>query len=367
MASSRSRQTPKAVPMKQGNSIRPAQAKTIAPPTISIVVPMFNEEDVLPILFNRLSKYLEQLGETYEIICVNDGSSDRTAELLAEAHNADNRIKFLNFSRNFGKEVALTAGLDASSGDAVIPIDADLQDPPELIASFLEKWREGYDVVYGVRRHRDTDTFIKRWSAIEFYRIINRLSGVHIPANTGDFRLMDRRVVDAACRLREHNRFMKGLFAWVGFKQTSVPYDRPERAAGQTKFNYWRLWNFALDGITGFSTVPLRIAGYIGMLTAIAAMVYGGILLGRTLIYGVDVPGYASIMVALLLIGGLQLIVLGVIGEYLGRLYEESRKRPLYIVESAGGLPEAPNLRNRIQSETAGIDSIPANPSPGSR
>ncbi|WP_050605819.1 glycosyltransferase family 2 protein [Ruegeria sp. 6PALISEP08] len=311
------------------------QAET---PTLSIVVPMFNEADVLPFLFDRLCSFLENLGESYEIICVNDGSTDATTGLLAEAHKRDNRIKVLNFSRNFGKEVALTAGLDFASGQAVVPIDADLQDPPELIETFLEKWREGYDVVYAVRRHRDTDTAMKRWSAIRFYKVINRLSGVPIPADTGDFRLMDQRVVRAIVQLREQNRFMKGLFAWVGFRHTEVAYDRPERAAGKTKFNYWRLWNFALDGITGFSTVPLRIAGYIGMLTALAAIIYGIFLISRTLVYGADVPGYASLMVAVLLIGGLQLVVLGVIGEYLGRLYSEAQKRPLYIVESSLGL-----------------------------
>lgn len=315
-----------------------AEAPKHTPPTLSIVVPMFNEEDVLPILFDRLSTFLDALGESYEIICVNDGSTDRTAPLLAEAHKRDGRIKVLNFSRNFGKEVALTAGLDVASGQAVVPIDADLQDPPELIETFLKKWREGFDVVYAVRRHRNTDTAMKRWSAKKFYQVINRLSGVPIPANTGDFRLMDQRVVKAVVTLREHNRFMKGIFAWVGFRHAEVSYDRPERAAGQTKFNYWRLWNFALDGITGFSTVPLRIAGYVGMLTALAAIIYGVFLISRTLIHGVDVPGYASLMVAVLLIGGLQLVVLGVIGEYLGRLYAETRKRPLYIVESSLGL-----------------------------
>ena len=306
-------------------------------PTLSIIVPMFNEDEVLPALFERLRQFLDQLGESYEIICVNDGSTDATAKLLAAAHERDDRIKVLNFSRNFGKEIALTAGLDAAAGEAVVPIDADLQDPPELIETFLEKWREGFDVVYAVRRHRDSDTAMKRWTARKFYQVINRLSGVPIPANTGDFRLMDRRVVQAVGQLREHNRFMKGLFAWVGFRHTEVAYDRPERAAGQTKFNYWRLWNFALDGITGFSTVPLRIAGYVGMLTALAAIIYGVFLISRTLVYGVDVPGYASLMVAVLLIGGLQLVVLGVIGEYLGRLYAEAQKRPLYIVESSLG------------------------------
>ena len=234
-----------------------------AAPTLSLIVPMYNEEGVIPLLFPRLEAVLSEIGESYEIICINDGSSDRTAELVSDAHRKNPRIKLLNFSRNFGKEVALTAGLDLAAGAAVVPIDADLQDPPELIAAFLAKWREGYDVVSGVRRQRKMDTPLKRWSAAMFYRSINKLAGVSIPENTGDFRLMDRRVVTATRRLREKNRFMKGLFAWVGFRHASVPYNRPERAAGRTKFNYWRLWNFALDGITGFSTVPLRVAGYV--------------------------------------------------------------------------------------------------------
>ncbi len=332
-------------PLNKNTPISPPQANVADQdaPTLSLVVPVFNEEDVLPVLFDRLSRILEHMQESYEIICVNDGSTDGTARLLADAHAHDDRIKILNFSRNFGKEIALTAGLDVASGKAVVPIDADLQDPPELIETFLRKWREGFDVVYAVRRRRDTDSPMKRWSAAKFYQVINRLSGVPIPANTGDFRLMDQRVVRAIVQLREQNRFMKGLFAWVGFRHAEVTYDRPERAAGQTKFNYWRLWNFALDGITGFSTVPLRVAGYIGMLTALGAIIYGFFLIMRTLIQGVDVPGYASLMVAVLLIGGLQLVVLGIIGEYLGRLYEEARKRPLYVVESSLGLKSDEN------------------------
>jgi glycosyltransferase involved in cell wall biosynthesis len=321
--------------------------------SLSIVIPMFNEESVLPILFKRIKEVMEEIDESYEIVCVNDGSYDRTAEILAEEHTADPRIKAINLSRNFGKEVALTAGLDHAVGAAVVPLDADLQDPPELIAEFLKKWHEGYDVVYGVRQQRATDTAAKRFTAQAFYWLMKRMSGVPIPENAGDFRLMDRRVVLAIRQLREKNRFMKGLFAWVGFRQASVPYDRPERAAGQTKFSYWRLWNFALDGITGFSTLPLRVAGYVGTLTAISAIVYGAYLAVRTLIHGIDVPGYASLMVALMMIGGIQLVVLGVIGEYLGRLFEESRGRPLYLIDSAlglsepksGGVQEASNVR----------------------
>ena len=306
-------------------------------PTLSIVVPMYNEAEVLPAFFARLGAVLDGLGESYEVICVNDGSRDATRELLAAAHARDPRIRVLNFARNFGKETALTAGLDHARGAAVVPIDADLQDPPELIAAMLARWREGCDVVLAVRSDRSTDSRMKRATARAFYSVINRMARIHIPANAGDFRLMDRRVVDALRTLRERNRFMKGLFAWVGFRQCEVHYERPERGAGASKFNYWRLWNFALDGITGYSTVPLRIAGYLGTLTAVAAMVYGLYLVVRTLVFGVDVPGYASTMVAVLLLGGVQLTVLGVIGEYLGRIFEETKHRPLYVVESALG------------------------------
>lgn len=306
-------------------------------PTLSIVVPMYNEEEVLEILFERLTNELEIIGESYEIVCVNDGSSDSTLELLLAANNADPRIKIINFSRNFGKEVALTAGLDHALGRAVVPIDADLQDPPELINSFLEHWHAGYDVVYGVRRKRKNDTWVKRTSAGLFYRIINFLAGVHIPKNAGDFRLMDRRVVDAMRELRERNRFMKGLFAWVGFRHIGVSYTRPDRAAGTTKFSYWKLWNFAIDGITGYSTLPLRFAGYLGVATALLSVLYGVWLVVRTVFSGIDVAGYASVMVAVLFLGGIQLMMLGVIGEYIGRTYQESKNRPLYVIESKIG------------------------------
>lgn len=309
-------------------------------PTLSVIVPVYNEEEVLPILFDRLTSVLGPLCEEYEIVCVNDGSSDHSAEALAAAHKRDPRIKTINFSRNFGKEAALTAGLDYATGDAVVPIDADLQDPPEVIGLFLEKWREGYDVVYGVRKERANDSWLKRTTAGWFYRVINIMTGTPIPSDAGDFRLMDRRVVLSIRRLREHNRFMKGLFAWVGFRHVAVAYDRPERAAGTTKFGYWRLWNFALDGITGFSTLPLRLAGYLGFFTATVAGIYGVYLIMRTLLLGANLPGYPSLMVAVLFLGGLQLMVLGVIGEYLGRVFEEAKRRPLYIVESAHGLED---------------------------
>ena len=305
--------------------------------TLSVIVPMFNEEAVLPAFFTRLEKTLAELGVTYEIICVNDGSRDGTQQLLTEAHARDPRIRVLNFSRNFGKEIALTAGLDHARGAAVVPIDADLQDPPELIAEFLQRWREGFDVVLGVRRNRNSDTWTKRISASTFYRVLNKMARIQIPANAGDFRLMDRRVVDTLHGVRERQRFMKGLFAWVGFRQCEVSYVRPERSAGASKFNYWGLWTFALDGITGYSTVPLHVAGYLGTLTALAALLYGIYLVVRTLLFGTDVPGYTSTMVAVLFLGGVQLTVLGIMGEYLGRVHEETKHRPLYIVESALG------------------------------
>ena len=315
-------------------------ANGATPPTLSIVVAAYNEEEVFGQFFARLDKVLADIGESYEIVCVNDGSYDRTAVLLAEANHRDPRIRVVNFSRNFGKEIALTAGLDHASGRAVIPLDADLQDPPELIADFVRLWREGYDVVYAVRNARDTDSWMKRTSAAAFYAVLNWLSDVEIPRNAGDFRLMDRRVVDAIRALPERTRFMKGLFSWVGFKQTSVTYDRPRRAAGKTKFNYWKLWNFALDGITGYSTVPLRIATYFGLLFAVCAMFYGVFLLVRTMVFGADVPGYASTMVAVIFMGGAQLVVLGIMGEYLGRLYSEAKQRPLYVVDSRIGFEE---------------------------
>ncbi len=306
-------------------------------PTLSIVIAAYNEEDVLDIFFARLEGVLASIGESYEIICVNDGSRDRTAAILAAHHARDRRIRIINLARNFGKELALTAGLDATHGRAVVPLDADLQDPPELIADFLRLWREGYDVVYAVRNARATDSWMKRTTAAAFYAMLRRVSNVDIPPNAGDFRLMDQRVVEALRRLRERNRFMKGLFSWVGFRQTSIGYERPVRAAGKTKFNYWKLWNFALDGITGYSTLPLRFATYFGFAFAVLAMVYGALLLVRTLIWGADVPGYASTMVAVIFMGGMQLFVLGIIGEYLGRLYSEAKQRPLYIVDSRLG------------------------------
>uniref|UniRef100_B8HV83 Glycosyl transferase family 2 n=1 Tax=Cyanothece sp. (strain PCC 7425 / ATCC 29141) TaxID=395961 RepID=B8HV83_CYAP4 len=310
----------------------------LKPVDVSIVVPLYNEALNVDYLLERLESVCEQLDLSYEIVCVNDGSRDETLSYLIRYHHQNPSIKVINLSRNFGKEVALTAGLDYATGQTVVPIDADLQDPPELIGEMLEKWRNGYDVVYAVRRSRQGESWLKKITADSFYRVISNMSRVAIPRNTGDFRLMDRKVVDALKQLPERSRFMKGLFAWVGFEQTAIYYDRAPRYQGQTKWNYWKLWNFAIDGITSFSLAPLKVWSYIGLGLSLLALFYACFLILRTLIYGVDMPGYASIMVGVLFLGGIQLITLGVIGEYLGRVYEEVKGRPLYLVRDFYGI-----------------------------
>lgn len=310
-------------------------------PFVSLIVPMFNEAEGLETFFGRVSTVMREIGVPYEIVAVDDGSRDATLAGLKTQRAADPHIKIVALSRNFGKENAMTAGISYAQGDVVIPIDADLQDPPDLIAQFLEKYAQGYDMVYGVRQTRDRDSVGKRLTAGSFYRIFNRLSRDKIPENAGDFRLMDRAVVDAFKALPERNRFLKGLFAWVGFKSIGIPFDRPEREAGTTKFNYWRLWNFAIDGITSFSTAPLRWWGYIGLGVAVMSFLFALSLILQVLIWGRDVPGYASIMVVVLFLGGMQLLSLGIIGEYLGRLYMESKSRPNFIVREAEGFGPA--------------------------
>jgi len=305
---------------------------------------MFNESEGLRAFFARVIPVMEKTGAPFEIVAVDDGSRDDTLAGLKACRAADPRIKIVSLSRNFGKESATSAGIGYAQGDVVIPIDSDLQDPPELIAQFLEKYAQGYDMVYGVRRSRAADSASKRVTAGSFYRIFNRLSGNKIPENAGDFRLMDRSVVEAFKALPERNRFLKGLFAWVGFRSIGIPFDRPEREAGKSKFNYWRLWNFALDGITSFSTAPLRWWGYIGLLVAALSFLFALTLILQVLIFGRDVPGYASIMVVMLFLGGMQLLSLGIIGEYLGRLYMESKGRPNFIVREAEGF--GPDQRN---------------------
>jgi glycosyltransferase involved in cell wall biosynthesis len=322
----------------------------IADLKISIVVPLHNEEPNIDYLFERLTTVLDQLPLSYEIICVDDGSKDNTLKCLIEQHNRNPVIKVVSLSRNFGKELALSAGIDYATGDAVVPIDADLQDPPELIEDLIAKWREGYDVVHATRRSRQGETWLKRFTANAFYRVIGGMSTVPIPRDTGDFRLLDRRVVEALKQMPERTRFMKGLFAWVGFKDTAIFYDRAQRYKGRTKWNYWRLWNFAVDGITSFSSVPLKVWSYLGLVLSIFAFLYASFLIIRTLLLGIDVPGYASLMVVTLFLGGIQLITLGIIGEYLGRVYEEVKRRPLYLVRDAYGFEGDRNLENCAQT-----------------
>ena len=310
------------------------------PPEISVVAPMHNEADNLDPFFERVGRILDQAGCRWEIVCVNDGSSDDTLERLLDWHAREPRIKVIDLSRNFGKEVALTAGLDHASGAAVVPIDADLQDPPELIPEMIARWREGYDMVYATRRLRHGETAVKRTTASLFYRLLDRISEVHIPRNTGDFRLMDRRVVEALRRMPERTRFMKGLFAWVGFRQTAVYYDRDPRLAGETSWNYWRLWRLAVDGITSFSAAPLKVWSYVGLFLSLSALLYAAFLVIRVFVQGIDVPGYASMMVVILFLGGMQLITLGILGEYLARVFTEVKQRPLYLIRETRGLDE---------------------------
>ncbi len=310
--------------------------------TVSIIIPCHNEAGNLATLYARVRAVMDPSGESWEMICVNDGSSDDTLLQLITLHRQDPRIRVIDLSRNFGKEAALTAGLDAARGEAAIPLDADLQDPPELIPDLLAHWREGFDVVNAVRLSRDGESWIKRASAHLFYRIINRLSDVEIPPDTGDFRLLSRPVLDTLRTLPERRRFMKGLFAWVGFRSTSIYYHRAPRHTGKTTWNYWRLWNFAVEGITSFSQVPLQIAAYLGVLVSLLAFLYALWLVASTLIYGNPVKGYPSIMVTLLFLGGVQLMALGVIGEYLGRIYEESKQRPVYLIRQVWGSGQTP-------------------------
>ena len=303
-------------------------------PVVSVVVPVYNEQEVLPELHRRLTSVMRSLRCSWEIVYVNDGSSDRSAEKLLELRMSDDKVALVNLSRNFGKEIAVTAGLDFVRGRAAIVIDADLQDPPEIIALLVDKWRDGYDMVYATRRERKGETWLKRTTAALFYRVIANLGDTKIPENTGDFRLISRRCIDALRKCRERRRFMKGLFAWVGFKSTSVVYDRDPRFAGTTKWNYWKLWNFAIEGITSFTTAPLKVATYFGLATAIVALSYAVFVVCRTLLIGRDVPGYASLMVAILFLSGVQLIALGVVGEYVSRIFVESKGRPLYLIDA---------------------------------
>jgi polyisoprenyl-phosphate glycosyltransferase len=322
--------------------------------SLSIVVPVYNEKEGLREFHRRLSVVLNDLPLQSEIIYINDGSTDGTLEEMKYLKEHDPRVAIVELSRNFGKEIAMTAGIDHAIGDAVIIIDADLQDPPELISRLVEQWRDGFDVVYAKRISRDGESALKKATAYLFYRFIRQVTGVYIPEDTGDYRILSRRAVNALKLLKEQHRFMKGLFAWVGFSQKALPYSRDQRFAGQSKWNYWKLWNFALEGITSFTIVPLKMATYLGLLIATGSFIYAGVIMFRTLAYGNAVPGYPSLMVTILFLGGVQLIAIGILGEYLGRMFNETKRRPLYILANylpSGGLqPGIPGARTSQQT-----------------
>ncbi|KTC19444.1 bactoprenol glucosyl transferase [Pseudomonas marginalis ICMP 9505] len=300
---------------------------------ISLVVPLFNEEKTLGLFYHAIRHAPALRAHTVDIVFINDGSTDCTAEFARDIALADSDVMVINFSRNFGKEAALFAGLEYAQGDAVIPMDVDLQDPVDVIPQLLAEWQKGADVVLAKRRDRASDSYLKRHSASMFYHLLNRIAYTHIEENVGDFRLMDRKVVDVIKALPEQQLFMKGVLSWAGFTVAIVEYDRAPRTAGQSKFNAWKLWNLALDGITSFSTLPLRLWSYIGGCISLFALVYAAYLMLDKLLFGNAVPGYPSLMTAILFLGGVQLIGLGILGEYVGRIYMETKHRPRYVVK----------------------------------
>lgn len=302
-------------------------------PLVTLVVPVRDEENAVEPLVQEVQAALRDQDFRWEVVFVNDGSQDRTLTRLLQLSHQDHRVRVVNLSRAFGKEEALSAGLDFARGDAVVPIDVDLQDPPLVIPAMVERWRQGFDVVLARRKAQGGETGVRRWLSWAFFKVFNCLSPIQLPEGVGDFRLLDRRVVEVVRRLPERNRLMKGLFAWVGFSTTQVVFERPPVVGRRSRWSGWRLWNLALDGLAGFSTVPLRVWTYVGFGVALAAFIYAGFIVVRTLALGVDWPGYASLMAAVLFLGGVQLICLGVIGEYLGRLFHEVKQRPLYVVE----------------------------------
>lgn len=310
-------------------------------PTLSIIAPVYNEEPVLHELHRRIREVMDATGETWELVLVNDGSRDRSAEIIADLHAADPRVKGISFSRNFGFQIAVTAGLDYAQGDAVVLIDADLQDPPEVIPQMMARWREGYEVVYGVRSDRQGETWFKKFTAKSFYRLIDRITGVNIPLDTGDFRLMDRKVVDVIRRMKESNRFLRGMVPWVGYRQTGVTYQREARYAGESKFRSLRqMVPFAIDAITSFSYFPLQIATYMGFVLAfLSALAIVAVILLR-LLTPTELAGQATTLIIVLFLGGVQLLSLGVIGEYIGRIYDEVKGRPLYLIAQQWGFDE---------------------------
>lgn len=315
----------------------------------SIVIPVYNEAEVLPTLYQRLTQVMESLGEAYEVIFVNDGSHDASPILIRELRAKDKRVKLISLARNFGHQLAITAGLDHSIGQAVIVMDADLQDPPEVIPRIIEKWREGYDVVFAVRERRHGEGPFKRMTAALFYRLLRRLTATEIPLDAGDFRLMSRRAVEVLKAVRERNRFLRGLAAWVGFRQTSLTFVRDVRYAGETKYPLWAMMKFALNGLTSFSTVPLQLSIYLGFAVSLISLIYVVYVIGRQIFTDQFAPDWAFVIVAVLFLGGVQLISLGIIGEYIGRIYEEVRQRPLYLINELMGFEQDSTHCNQAQ------------------
>lgn len=302
---------------------------------ISIIAPIFNELENLPILYQRISEVMEKSGSDWELLLVDDGSTDGSSDIIRELAEKDKKVKPIIFARNFGHQIAVTAGLDYSLGDAVVIIDSDLQDPPEVILDLLDKWREGYEVVYAVRAEREGETFFKKVTASLFYRLIFRITDVKIPLDTGDFRLMDRKVVDVMNSMREHHRFLRGMSAWVGFKQVGVSYNRAARLSGETKYPLKKMMKLALTAITGFSYVPLQIATYIGFISAGISLIAIPVVILLRILGSQQFIGQATTLIAVLFLGGVQLISLGILGEYIGRIYDEVKGRPLYIISQA--------------------------------
>ena len=318
------------------------------PELLSIVCPAYNESQNILAFHRDVLAAMLGMGQKFELIFVNDGSSDAT---LAEMHQLSDKhpyVTIIDLSRNYGKEIAITAGLDHACGDAVLIMDTDLQHPPHVIAPMLERWCEGYDVVYGVRRSRDDESFLRRATANAFYGLINRVADVPVPANAGDFRLLSSKARDAVIQLREQHRFMKGVFAWVGFPTASVPFDVAPRHAGKTKWNYWKLWNFSIEGLTANTLAPLKVATYLGLFVAGLSFLYGFIVIGKAVLFGDPAPGFPTLAALVLFLGGVQLIVLGVIGEYLGRIFNETKNRPLYFTNNV-------SLARQRETEVTGL------------
>ncbi|AKG37421.1 glycosyltransferase family 2 protein [Paenibacillus durus] len=320
----------------------------------SVIVPMYNEEEVISHTYERLKEVMDRCGDAYELIFVNDGSRDRSADIIREIADRDVHVKLIDFSRNFGHQIAITAGMDYARGEAVVVIDADLQDPPEVILELIAKWKQGYEVVYAKRLKRHGETLFKKITAKLFYRLLSRLTSVDIPTDTGDFRLIDRKVCDVLRELKEKNRYVRGLVSWVGFRQTMVEYVREERFAGETKYPLKKMIRFALDGITSFSHKPLKIASYLGFLLSFSSFVFLFFVLMQKWFTSRTVPGWASIVGVNLLFNGIVLMILGVIGEYIGRIYDESKDRPLYIVREAVGYRNLKEEEAELFQEEAG-------------